>query len=132
MYWSQKKGTKSRTRVNKPPQNDKSSRKGIKVKKLESIRFGAILPDNHMTTIFNSTISTPHKMGIVTNTEKIISDAEFQKKGCEKLEKYCESLAEKMEIVSHSPIQPHPIVQKPIAALANSASPQCPKANCCA
>ena len=39
---------------NKPPQNDNSSRKGIKVKKLESIRLGAILPDNiwlsnHMT-----------------------------------------------------------------------------------
>ena len=54
--------------------------------------------------------------GIVTNT---ISDAEFQGKGCEKFEKYCESLAEEMEIVSHLPNQPHPIVQKPIAELGN-------------
>ena len=55
--------------------------------------------------------------GIVTNTGKTISVAEFQEKGCEKFEKYCESLAEEMEIVSHLPNQPHPIVQKPIANL---------------
>ena len=57
--------------------------------------------------------------GIVTNTGKTISVAEFQEKGCEKFEKYCESLAEEMEIVSHLPNQPHPIVQKPIAELGN-------------
>ena len=57
--------------------------------------------------------------GIVNNTGKIISNAKFQKKQCENLEKYCESLAEKMEIVSHSPVQLHPIGQKQIAALRN-------------
>ena len=31
---------------NKPPQTDNSSREGMKVKKLESIRLDAILPDN--------------------------------------------------------------------------------------
>ena len=55
--------------------------------------------------------------GIMTHTGEIIFVAELQEKGWEKLEKYCESLAEEMELVSHLPNQPHPIIQNPMAVL---------------
>ena len=48
-----------------------------------------------------------------------MSYEEFQKNQCAKRKKYCESLAERMKIISYSPIQPHPIFQKPIAAIRN-------------
>ena len=45
--------------------------------------------------------------GIMNITGK--PNAKFQKKQFDKLENYCGSLAEKMEIISHSPVQIHPI-----------------------
>ena len=49
--------------------------------------------------------------GIVS---KIMSESELTNQKCDKLEKYCELLAEKIEQISHPPIQPDPIVQMPI------------------
>ena len=49
--------------------------------------------------------------GIVS---KIMSESELTNQKCDKLEKYCELLAEKIEQISQPPIQPDPIVQMPI------------------
>ena len=52
--------------------------------------------------------------GIVSNTVKIMSDSELAKQKYDKLEKYYELLAEKVEKISQPPIQPDPIVQTPV------------------
>ena len=73
--------------------------------KLDDLTVQNIASQNELRTIHE---------GIVSNTVKIMSDAESQKKRCENLEKYCESLAEQMEKISQPPIQPDPIVQAPV------------------